>query len=101
MALFRWEDIDHSLVALKLVDLAEEMRGRITADERRIRFENRLNLNSNTVPSLVLQMKEECADKWAGRVYEIYCGAWQTQGYVKSAAFVRGVCARRRCPEVR
>ena len=54
MALFRWEDIDHSLVALKLVDLAEEMRGRITADERRIRFENRLNLNSNTVPSLVL-----------------------------------------------
>jgi hypothetical protein len=93
MALFRWEDIDHRLVVLKLVDLNEEMRGRIAAYERRIRFENRLNLNSNTVPSLTLQMKEERADEWAGRVYEIYCAVWQTQGYVKSAAFVRGVCA--------
>jgi hypothetical protein len=80
-------------VVLKLVDLSEEMRIRIRADESRIRFENRLNLNSNTVPSLVLRMKEERADEWAGRVYEIYCGVWQTQGYAKSAAFVRGVCA--------
>lgn len=38
-------------------------------------------------------MKEERAHEWAGRVYEIYCGVWQTQGYVKSAAFVRAVCA--------
>jgi hypothetical protein len=93
MALFRWQDIDHRLVVLKLVDLSEEMRIRIKADESRIRFENRLNLNSNTVPSLVLRMKEERADEWARRVYEIYCEVWQTQGHVKSAAFVRGVCA--------
>ena len=93
MPLFRWEDIDHRLVVLKLVDVGEEMRRRIKADESRIRFENRLNMNSNTVPSLVLQIKEERADEWAQRVYEIYCEVWQTQGYVKSAGFVRGVCA--------
>ncbi len=93
MPLFRWEDIDHRLVVLKLVDLSEEMGNRIKADERRIRFENRLNLNSNTVPSLVLQIKEKCANEWARRAYEIYCEVWQTQGYVKSAPFVRGVCA--------
>jgi hypothetical protein len=78
---------------LKLVDLSEEMRSRINADESRIRFENRLNLNSNIVPSLVLRMKEERADEWTRRVYEIYCEVWQTQGHVKSAAFVRGVGA--------
>jgi hypothetical protein len=93
MPVFRWEDIDHRLVVLKLVDLSEEIRSRIKADESRIRFENRLNLNSNTVPSLILQMKVERADEWARREYEIYCAVWQTQGYVKSAAFVRGVCA--------
>jgi hypothetical protein len=93
MPLFRWEDIDHRLVVLKLVDLSEEMRSRIRADERRIRFENRLNLNSNTVPSLILQMKVERADERARREYEIYCEVWQTQGYMKSAAFVRRVCA--------
>ena len=38
-------------------------------------------------------MKVERADEWARREYEIYCGVWQTQGYVKSAAFVQGVCA--------
>jgi hypothetical protein len=93
MPLFRWEDIDHRLVVLKLVDLGEEMRSRIKADESRIRFENRFNLNSGTVPSLILQMKVERADEWTRRQYEIYCAVWQTQGYVKSAAFVRRVCA--------
>jgi hypothetical protein len=90
---FRWEDIDHRLAVLKLIDLSEEMRSRIKEDESRIRLENRLNQNSNTVPSLILQMKVERADEWARREYEIYCSVWQTQGYVKSAAFVRGVCA--------
>jgi hypothetical protein len=52
------------------------------------------NLNSNTVPSLVLKMKQDCADEWARRVYEIYCDVWQTQGRIKSAAFVRAVSAR-------
>jgi hypothetical protein len=90
---FRWSDIDHRLVVLKLVNMGEEMRSRIKADESRIRFENRLNMNGNTVPSLILRMKVERADEWARRQYEIYCEVWQTQGYVKSAAFVRGVGA--------
>ena len=50
MPLFRWEDIDHSLVSLRLIDLAEEMQSQIQADERRIQFENHGNRNSNTVP---------------------------------------------------
>ena len=35
---FRWEDIDHSLVSLKLTDLAEEMHNLTEADERRIQL---------------------------------------------------------------
>jgi hypothetical protein len=93
MPLFRWGDIDHRLVVLKLVDLSQELGSQIKADERRIRFENRLNLNGNTVPSLILQMKVERADEWARRVFEIYCAVWQTQGNVKSGTFVRGVGA--------
>jgi hypothetical protein len=54
MPLFRWEDIDHSLVRLRLIDLAEEMHRQIQADEGQIRFENRGNMNSNTVPSVAL-----------------------------------------------
>jgi hypothetical protein len=98
---FRWEDIDHRLVILKLTDLAEKMRSEIKADEGRIRFENRGNRNRNTVPSLLLKMKQNRADEWAGRVYEIYCDVWQTQGYVKSAAFVRAVYARGVVPVLR
>ncbi len=98
---FRWEVIDHSLVGLKMTDLAIEMRRQMDADERRIQFENRLNMNSATVPSRVLQMKEKCADEWAGRAYEIYCGVWKIQGYAKSAPFVRAVCARSIIPMLR
>jgi hypothetical protein len=88
-------------MSLKLTNLAEEMHRQIVADERRIQFENRGNLNSNAVPSLVLQMKQDRADEWARRVYEIYCDVWQTQGYVKSAAFVRAVYARGIVPVLR
>jgi len=98
---FRWEDIDHSLVSLRLTNLAEEMRNQIEADEGRIRFENRGNLNGNTVPSAVLKVQQDRADEWALRTYEIYCNTWQTQGYVKSAAFVRAVFGRGIVPVLR
>jgi hypothetical protein len=101
MPLFRWEDIDHRLVILKLTDLAEEMRSQIKVNESRIRLENRGNLNRNTVPSLILKMKREHADEWAEKEYEIYCNVWQTQGHVKSAAFVRAVYARGIVPTLR
>ena len=60
---FRWEDIDHSLVSLRRTNLAEEMHSQIQADESRIQFENRGNLNGNAVPSLVLKMKQDRADE--------------------------------------
>ena len=91
--IFRWESIDHSLIRLKLTDLAIEMNAQTQSEESRIQFENRLNLNDNAVPSLVLEMKERQADEWARRTYEIYCDVWKVQGNVKTAAFVRVVRA--------
>ena len=94
MPTFRLEDIDHSLVGLRLTELAIEMHARIRADEARIQFDNRGNLNSSAVPSLVLKMKRERADEFAQGVYEVYCDVWQKQGYVKSGDFVRAIFAR-------
>lgn len=65
MTIFDWDDIDHSLVGLKLTDMAEEMRKLISEDEARIRLENRHNANRAAVPTLILRMKEQRADEWA------------------------------------
>jgi len=70
------------------------MNAQTQAEESRIQFENRLNMNGNAVPSLVLEMKERQADEWARRTYEIYCDVWKEQGNVKTAAFVRAVRAQ-------
>jgi hypothetical protein len=94
MMTFRWEDIDHSLVRLRLVEPSIEMNRLIKADEHRIRFEQRGNLNRNTVPSLILQMLQDRADEWARKTYDIYCDVWQKQGNEKSGAFLRAVFAR-------
>jgi len=88
---FQWEDIDHILVGLKLTNLAEEMHRQIEGDERRIHAENLRNLNNVAVPSLVLEMKERRTEEFAQRVYDVYCGVWQTQGHAKSAVFLRAV----------
>ena len=68
---FRWEDIDHCLVNLKLTESAEDLHRKIKEDEARIQFENRHNLNSNAVPSLVLRMKQESADVYAQKGNEV------------------------------
>jgi hypothetical protein len=94
MTTFDWKDIDHSLVSLKLTDMAEEMLKLIHEDEARIRLENRHNSNSAAVPSLVLRMKEQHADEWAHRAYDIYCDVWRIQGRAKSASFIRAVSAQ-------
>jgi hypothetical protein len=94
MTVFDWEDIDHSLVSLELTDLAEEMHSQISADEARIRFENRHNFNTAAVPSLVLRMKQQRADEWAQKAYDIYCDVWRIQGRTKAASFIRAVSAR-------
>jgi hypothetical protein len=88
---FKWEDIDHSLVGLKLTNLSEEMHHQIKAAERRIQFENLRNLNSLAVPSLILEMKERRTEEFVQKVYELYCDVWHTQGRKKSAAFLRAV----------
>jgi hypothetical protein len=88
---FKWDDIDHGLVGLKLTNLSEQMHQQIEADERRIQFENLGNLNSLAVPSLVLEMKERRSEEFVQKVYELYCDVWHTQGQKKSAAFLRAV----------
>lgn len=88
---FRWEQIDRGLISLKTTDLAIETNDKIDAEERRIRFENQGNCNSNTVPTQILAMKEKFADEYAKQIYQIYCDVWETQGNAKSAAFVRAV----------
>ncbi len=98
---FRWEDIDHKLVRLKLTDLAEEMRSQIKANESRIQLENPGKLNRKTKHSLVLKMKQERADEWARKVYQVYCDVWQIQGHMKSAPFVRAVYAHGIVPVLR
>ena len=94
MPAFRWEDIDQSLAGLRLLDLSIEMNRLIKGDKDRIHFEQRGNLNGNTVPSMVLQMQQDRADEWAQKVYEIYCDVWHKQGNAKSAAFLRAVFTR-------
>jgi hypothetical protein len=88
---FHWKNIDHSLARLKLTDLAIQMRSKMDKEERRIQFENRFNENGNTVPSLIIAMKERYAEEWARRAYKIYCEVWKAQGNVKTADFVRAV----------
>jgi hypothetical protein len=94
MTFLRWEDVDHDLVSLRLSRLVEEMQCQIEKDEQRIQSENRTNMNSMAVPSLVLKMKEERADDLARRVYEMYCDVWQKQGHQKSPGFLRTVFSR-------
>jgi len=101
MPVFRWEDVDHSLVGLKMTDLAEEMNSQIETKERHIGFENRNNLNSMAIPSLVLKMKQEATDEWARKVYDIYCDVWQIQGRQKSQAFLRAVLVKAILPCLR
>src|SRR2546430_7038603 len=101
MSAFSWEKIDHRLVALKLHGLADEMREKIGRSERHIRFENRLNANSGAAPHQILEMKEQSADEWAQKAYEIYCEVWQKQGENKSRDFVRAVYERGILPLLR
>jgi len=90
---FAWSLVDHTLVGLKLSALSEEIRRSITDEERQIRFDNRLNRNSQAVPSLLVQMHERRTDEWAEKTYRVYCDVWEKQGYRKTAEFVRAVSA--------
>src|SRR6266513_1956583 len=94
VAQFRWENIDHTLVALKRAALADEIHEKTKKNERRIYFENRNNFNDCAIPSLILEMKEQSTDECVQKTYQIYCDVWRTQGGTKSAIFVRTVYNR-------
>jgi pyrimidine deaminase RibD-like protein len=91
---FRWEEIDHSLVALKLGDVSEDIRKEIETDERRIRFDNRNNMNAATVHAQLLEMHERRTDEWASRMLEVYRGVVNIQGLNLGADFLRAVYAK-------
>src|SRR5207248_7475014 len=98
---FDWEDIDHSLVQLKTTNLAENMRKSLKRDEARIRYKNHGNLNDCAVPTLIFKMKLRNTDRWTRGIYDIYCDVWRTQGYPKSAAFIRAVRSHAIVPTLR
>ena len=88
-----WGLIDHSLVGLKLTDLAEEMHESIRTEVEEIRFDNRGNSNSQAVPTLLIAMHLRRTDEWIEKSYAAYCEVWEKQGYQKTADFVRAVSA--------
>lgn len=90
---FSWGLIDHTLVGLKLSELSEEMRKSINAEENQIRSDNRLNQNSQAVPTLLVQMQERRTNEWAEKTYKLYCEVWEKQGFTKTPEFVRAVSA--------
>lgn len=98
---FRWEDIDHRLVTLRLNDYATDLDVQIDADERRITFENRFNMNAAALPFLILEMKQKHVDEWLRKIYETYCDVWHKQGRSKCPDFVRAVFFRAMVPFLR
>lgn len=98
---FSWNQIDHSLVILKLAELSEDIRKEIGADESRLRFETQKGGNAAAFPSGLLGLHERWTDEWARRTFEVYCDVWRKQGYTPSAPFVREVCAQGVIPLIR
>lgn len=84
--------IDKRLVTLRRVGLSIEMNKKIKTEGRRIRFENRMDLNGTAASALLLQMEVECTNEWAGKLYEIYCDVWKTQGQRKTSHFIQSYC---------
>jgi hypothetical protein len=89
-----WEQIDHRLVGLKLMQIAEDMLRIHQDDLARIRHENRLNSNTYSELQQRVRANLERLDECAERYYQAYCDTWAAQGKRKSAAFVRCVYQR-------
>lgn len=88
---FHWELIDHRLVGLKLVNLAEEESESIRAEIGQIQFDNIGNSNSQAVPSQIIAMHLRRTEESIEKTYRIYCEVWEMQGHKKTAEFVRAV----------
>jgi hypothetical protein len=98
---FHWQDVDHTLVNLKLTDLSEDMRTQLTDGERKIYFDNRLNENSMAVPHHLFQLRKRIADERVQKTYDIHCQVWEKQGYARSAEFLRAVYSHSLLPTLR
>jgi hypothetical protein len=91
---FRWEDLDHRLIDLKLSKLAEQMQAAITDDERLVQAETIKKGNSAYFLPAFFEKQEQRTREWARNVYETYCEVWQLQGGTMTLAFVKAVYER-------
>jgi hypothetical protein len=89
-----WQQLDpkqNRLVKLKTEAAAKQLRKEINAETRHIRFRNRRNPNSGTLPSEILAMELRKINDWATKYYSICCEVWELQGNKRSAALVRTI----------
>lgn len=97
----RWNEIDNTLVTLKLGELSEDIRKEIDADQRRAHFESLKKGNAAAYPSALLKLHERWTDEWARRAFDVYGDVLRIQGYAPSAALVREICAKGIVPLIR
>jgi hypothetical protein len=91
---FRWEDLDHQLINLKLGSLSEQMQAAIAEDERLVQTEAAKKGNSAYFLPAFFEKQEKRTREWARKVYETYCEVWQLQGGTRTLAFVKAVYER-------
>ena len=91
---FRWEDLDHQLINLKLGSLSEQMQAAIAEDERLVQSEAAKKGNSAYFLPAFFEKQEKRTREWARKVYETYCEVWQLQGGTRTWAFVKAVYER-------
>ncbi len=88
---FRWEDLDHQLIDLKLASLAEQMQVVNTEDERLLQVESGKKGNSAYFLPAFFEKQEERTREWARKVYRTYCEVWQLQGGTMTLNFAKAI----------
>ena len=91
---FRWEDLDHQLINLKLDSFLEQMQAAIADDERLVQTETAKRGNSAYFLPAFFERQEKRTREWARKVYETYCEVWQLQGGTRTLNFVKAVYER-------
>jgi hypothetical protein len=91
---FRWEDLDHQLINLKLAGLSELIQAAIAEDERLVQAETAKKGNSAYFLPAFFEKQEQRTREWARKVSETYCEVWQLQGGTRTLAFVKAVYDR-------
>ena len=94
---FRWEDLDHQLINLKLASLSEQIQPVIAEDERLVQTQAAKKGNSAYFLPAFFEKQEQRTREWARRVYETYCEVWRLQGRHKDIGFREGCLRKSRC----